>query len=71
MKAIKFWSFLFFLCLGFAFSSCDGEGEDVDSGESPVDEYVNPDGVASGKQLYDIERHAQNDKALIVKGYIF
>ena len=24
-----------------------------------------------GKQLYDIERHAQNDKALIVKGYIF
>ena len=54
MKAIKFWSFLCFLCLGFAFSSCDDEGEDVDSGESPVDEYVNPDGVASGKQLYDI-----------------
>lgn len=53
MKAIKFWSFLCFLCLGFAFSSCD-DAEDVDSGESPVGKYVNQDGVTSGLQLYDI-----------------
>lgn len=54
MKAIKFLAFLCFLCVGFAFSSCGEEGEDVDSGESPVDEYVNQDGVQSGLELYDI-----------------
>lgn len=54
MKAIKFWSFLCFLCVGIAFSSCDNDGEDVDSGDSPVEEYVNSDGVASGLELYGI-----------------
>ena len=54
MKAIKFWSFLCFLCVGIAFSSCDNDGEDVDSGDSPVEEYVNSAGVASGLELYGI-----------------
>lgn len=54
MKAINFWSFLCFLCVGIAFSSCDNDGEDVDSGDSPVEEYVNSAGVASGLELYGI-----------------
>lgn len=54
MKAIKFWSFLCFLCVGIAFSSCDNDGEDVDSGDSPVEEYVNSEGVQTGKSLYEV-----------------
>ena len=54
MKVFKFWSLLCFLCLGFAFTSCEEKGDDVDSGDSPVKEYVNEDGVNTGLKLYGI-----------------